>query len=308
VIARFATALLFLTIALASARSCLAALPTDQRSPRAAVDELLAADRAFAAVSAKTLLVSGLSAQFDDDVIMTVPGGFARGKVAAVAALAAHPDSKDAHIAWTPVRAGISADARQGFTFGTMVLTRADDSEVPLKYLAYWRKGSGGWRVIVYKRTRRPADAGAAPALMAAALPARLVVAEVGAGTRATYAQSLMRVEREFSDQAQVIGLGAAFERYGRGDAINLGGADVPGFLVGPKTIARHVAAGQPAGGSTVSWAADEVIVADSGDLGVTIGMIRRNATAAGDDAAPVPFFTVWRRNSPGELWTYIAE
>ena len=68
------------------------------------------------------------------------------------------------------------------------------------------------------------------------------------------------------------------------------------------------LAAGQPAGGSTVSWAADEVIVADSGDLGVTIGMIRRNAAAAGDGAAPVPFFTIWRRNSPGQLWAYIAE
>ena len=303
-ILRFAAAVLALTIA----QPCFAALPTDARSPRAVAEELLAADRAFSTVSAKTLLVSGLSAQFDDDVIMTVPGGFARGKVAAVAALAAHPDSADAHIAWTPVRAGISADGRHGFTFGTMVLTRADDSEVPLKYLAYWRRGPSGWRVIVYKRTRRPADAGAAPAMMAPALPLRLVVAEVGAATRATYAQSLTRVEREFSDQAQVIGLGAAFERYGRSDAINLGGADVADFLVGPKTIARHVAAGQPAGGSTVSWAADEVIVADSGDLGVTIGMIRRNAAAAGEGAAPVPFFTIWRRNSPGQLWAYIAE
>ena len=54
---------------------------------------------------------------------------------------------------------------------------------------------------------------------------------------------------------------------------------------------------------SASDWAPDRVIVASSGDLGVTIGMIHRN-----DKSASFPFFTIWRRGSPMESWKYIAE
>ena len=54
--------------------------PALPATPQAAVDELLAADRAFSAASAKTDLVSGLAAMFDADVIMPLPNGqFAEG-------------------------------------------------------------------------------------------------------------------------------------------------------------------------------------------------------------------------------------
>jgi len=55
------------------------------------------------------------------------------------------------------VRAGVSGDGRQGFTFGFMTLTRPDSSQVPMKYLAYWRKDGNAWKVIAYKRVGRPA-------------------------------------------------------------------------------------------------------------------------------------------------------
>ena len=301
--------LLAAIVVLVAAQPSLALSPNSPRAPKAMADELLAADRAFSAISAKTLLASGLSAQFADEVVMPVPGkGFAHGKAAAIAALAEHPDSADARIEWSPVRVGISADGRDGFTFGTMVLTRADDSEVPLKYLAYWRRGDDGWRVLAYKRSRRPADAVGAPAMMAPALPPRLVVAEPDAATRARHERSLDRAERAFSDDAQRIGLAAAFERHGRADAINLGGPDVDAFVVGNRAIGRAVSSGEPATGSSVAWAPDRVIVADSGDLGVTIGMIRPHAQSADGRRTEIPFFTVWRRTSIDQPWRYIAE
>lgn len=300
---------LIVIIGVLAALPGLALSPNNPRAPKAIADELLAADRAFSAISARTLLASGLSAQFADEVVMTVPGkGFAHGKPAAIAALAAHPDSADARVEWTPVRVGISADGRDGFTFGTMVLTRADDSEVPLKYLAYWRRGDDGWRVIAYKRSRRPPGAIGAPAMMAPALPPRLVAADPDAATRARHERSLDRVERAFSDDAQKLGLAAAFERYGRADAINLGGPDVDGFVVGARAIGRAVSAGEPATGSSVAWAPDHVVVADSGDLGVTIGMIRPHAQSADGTRVEIPFFTVWRRPSVDQPWRYIAE
>jgi hypothetical protein len=51
------------------------------------------------------------------------------------------------------------------------------------------------------------------------------------------------------------------------------------------------------------------VIVAASGDLGVTIGMIRPNAPGAdGKPQPPIPFFTIWRRDGLNGPWRYIAE
>jgi hypothetical protein len=49
------------------------------------------------------------------------------------------------------------------------------------------------------------------------------------------------------------------------------------------------------------------VIVASSGDLGVSIGMIRRNQPVTGQPTA-FPFFTIWRRATPTAPWRYIAE
>ena len=47
----------------------------DSDSPQAVMDELLATDRAYSAASAKTDLVSGISAMFANDVAMSIPGG-----------------------------------------------------------------------------------------------------------------------------------------------------------------------------------------------------------------------------------------
>jgi hypothetical protein len=45
-----------------------------------------------------------------------------------------------------------------------------------------------------------------------------------------------------------------------------------------------------------------------SGDLAVTIGIIRLNTPPAAGEPAAFPFFTVWQRASPAEPWRYVAE
>src|SRR5687767_13645508 len=83
-----------------------AAVETRQQ-PRAVTDELLAADVAASAASAKTTVVPGLTAMFAPDVIMQAPAvGFARGVAAAALALKANPDNLTGKVDWTPVRAG----------------------------------------------------------------------------------------------------------------------------------------------------------------------------------------------------------
>ncbi|MDP2959488.1 MAG: hypothetical protein Q8N53_23920, partial [Longimicrobiales bacterium] len=122
---------------------------------RTAVKELLDADRAFAAASAGTDIVSGLTPMFAADVVVPLPDGrFAMGRDEAVEALRANPDNAGSRLEWAPLRGGISSDGLHGFTFGYMTLHLADSTAVPLKYLAYWVKGAEGWRVAGYKRAR----------------------------------------------------------------------------------------------------------------------------------------------------------
>jgi ketosteroid isomerase-like protein len=288
-------------IAIALPTICLAA------SPQSAVDELLAADRAFSAASAKTDLVSGLTAMFADDVVIpNPPGQFAEGKAAVVAMLRANADNASSRTEWTPVRGGVSADGEQGFTAGFMTITRPDGAMLALKYLAYWVKHSEGWRVAAYKRTRA-AEASASHAMLAPALPPRMVAPSTDAAVIARHRESLDAAERAFSRDAQTIGLGPAFTKFGSDDALNLGNASDAGLVIGAGNIARTVSAGQPPGGSTLNWAPDRVIVASSGDLGVTIGMIHPNTPSAGQPAN-FPFFTIWRRASETAPWRYVAE
>jgi ketosteroid isomerase-like protein len=276
-------------------------------TPQSAVDDLLATDRAFSAASAKTDLLAGLTAMFADDVIIpNPPGQFAAGKAAVVAMLRANADNARSSTEWTPVRGGMSADGQQGFTVGFMTLHRPDGATLALKYLAYWVKRPEGWRVVAYKRARA-GEGSPSLAMMTPALPEALVPASADAAVIARHRESLDRAERTFSDEAQRIGLGRAFARFGSADAVNLGGAADAGLVVGAENIARIVSAGQPATGSTLFWAPDRVIVASSGDLGVTIGMIHPNAPAAGQPAS-FPFFTIWRRPNPTAPWRYIAE
>ena len=240
-------------------------------TPQQAVDELLSADRAFSTASAATDVVSGLSAMFAADVVLPLPGGkFANGIEAAREALAANPENTGARVEWSPIRGGISADGLHGFTFGYMKLHKADQTIAPAKYLSYWIKTPEGWRVAVYRRTRRP-DSMVSTTLLPAALPPRMVKPAGNGEMLEAYRKSIDRVERDFSDEAQKIGLGPAFAKYGSADAVNMGGPGAAGFVIGSEAIGRAVSVGDPPGPSTVSWAPDRVIVASSGDMGVTI-------------------------------------
>ncbi|HVN34294.1 MAG TPA: nuclear transport factor 2 family protein [Casimicrobiaceae bacterium] len=273
------------------------------------MNELLATDRAYSAASAKTDLVSGISAMFANDVAMAIPGGeFSESADEAIAALRAVADNARSRAEWVPVGGGISADGLQGYTWGYMTILKADNTTTPAKYLSYWVKRPGGWRVAAYRRRLRPAG-GVSLTPLAPSLPARMLAPSTGAALIAGHRASLDATERAFSDDAKLIGLGVAFARYGRPDSVNMGGANDAAFVVGAEAIGRIVSGGSPAEPSTLVWAPDRVIVASSGDLGVTIGLIRETAPSPDPNAPKVfPFFTVWQRASPADPWRYVAE
>ncbi|HET9031599.1 MAG TPA: hypothetical protein VFN25_01705 [Dokdonella sp.] len=271
-------------------------LLTSQRA-----DELRAADQAFGTASAKLEGRAGLKAAFAKDVIMPVPGkSFANGREEVLSALKANSGIDAAHIEWAPVRVGISADASQGFSFGFMDQHQADGTSLGFKYLAYWQHQGNAWKIVAWKRVKRAygkIDRRAMPALLPGSFPAQATP------------PALEAAEQAFSDEAQTLGLGPAFAKFGSAESMNLGGSGNAGFVFGAKAIAQLVSAGQADGGSTLNWSADRVIVAASGDLGISIGRIRFNAPVAdGSDRRPIPFFTIWRRAAADQPWRYVAE
>ena len=270
------------------------------------VDQLLAADRAYSAASAKTDLISGLTAMFSPNVIMPVPGPaakFAEGVGAVTEVLRANPANAQSKAEWTPIRGGISADGQHGFTFGYMTIHRGDGTDAAAKYLAYWIRENGAWKVAAYKRAGRPAGE-VSLTLMAPSLPGGMVKPTTDSSIIAGLAASLAAAEKAFSDEAAVIGLGPAFEKFGRPDAMNIGRE--ASFTFGNVAIAKSVAGPKPTEPSPLVWGADyRAIVASSGDLGVSIGFIRNTAAPWGP---PIPFFTIWRRESPTAPWRYVAE
>jgi len=283
---------------------CLLAIATPiQSTPQQAVDDLIAADRAFSAAAAtKTNVIDALTPMFTSDVIMPLPGGkFAHGVDEAVAFLKTNPDNTTAKAEWSPIRGGISADGTQGFTFGYMTLRKPDGTAVPLKYMAYWVKSAAGWRAAVYKRSRRPEGA-VSTELMPASLPAKLVSPKPD---RASVEAEVAAAEKSFSDESQTIGLGPAFAKFGAPDAVNMGGQ--PEYVVGNDKIAAAVGGPTPSAPSPLHWAADEkVIAASSGDLGISIGIIHRNAPLPDGSNPTNAFFTIWRKTNG--VWRYIAE
>lgn len=294
-----------LAFRIALAAGLLAVTPLSAQTPAEVAAELLAADRAFAA-AAGTDMLSALSEMFATDVILPAPGGvFARGKEAALDLLRTNPANEASRASWVPLRVGVSGDGLHGFTFGYMTILRPDSTEALAKYMTYWERRPEGWRARAWKRAPREA-ADVTAQMMEPALPARLVERAIDPAVLRAYEESLAEAERSFSRDAQSIGLGAAFVRYGSPDAVNMGPPNGP-YLVGAEAIGRMVGEGEPANGSSVSWGPDEgVIVASSGDLGITFGLIRSNDPASG--ATPFPFYTIWRRSSPEGPWRYVAE
>jgi hypothetical protein len=270
---------------------------------RRAADELIAADRQHAARSKTANVVDAFGGMFAEDVVLSAYGAFHFGREAALTRLRAVPENLNARLEWSPVRGGISGDGQHGFTYGFMTLVRADSTKLPLKYLAYWVKKPDGWKVAVYRRAPRP-EGEVSTAMREPSLPAKMVAPTRDQSIIARYAKEVGDAERNFSALAGKIGLGPAFTQNSAPDAMNIGGGQAVDFLYGPQAIGAGVGAGE-SGPSSLTWGPDTVLVASSGDLGVTIGYI--NSPAHGDQPARrFPFFTVWKK--VGGIWKFVAE
>lgn len=273
-----------------------AAHQTDH-GPAAAYAELVAAERAFSAAAQNRAPAEGIAAMFDGEVQLPTRDGIASGREAATAALAANPSSQGTGASWRSIGGGVSADGSQGFTFGYLDIAGGDPARAHRRYLAYWVKRPEGWRVLALRQVvRQPGETEIgpiAPIIPASAAPAR----------NADNAGAVAAAERAFSDRAQQVGLRSAFLEYGHSSAVHV--ASPNGFAVGLPAIGANF---DEATTSPLNWSSDRTWIAGSGDLGLSVGTIRRNGATPEGQPASIPFFTVWIRDSATGRWRYIAE
>lgn len=287
-------------VSIATAISMAIAAPAAAQDARYAASQLMAADLAFSKAGAKANIVDSIGAMLTDNAVMPTPKlDFAIGKTAIIDALKANQANATATAEWSPVRAGISADGTQGFTYGFMFIHEAGKPDRRAKYLSYWVKRPEGWRVAFYKRATSPE--GSVTTRMDPAVPGDMV--DPDPQRLQDNLASLKAAETAFSDRAQEVGVGPAFAEFGSEDAMNMGsGSD---FTFGNTAIAKLVGEGNT---TPITWGPDKgALVATSGDLGVTWGFIRPKEPKAGEPAA-FPFFTVWRKAAPDRPWRYVAE
>lgn len=270
----------------------------------AALSELLAEEARLAKTAEALDPATGITSMMADDVRLYTRGGPFKGRAAALEALKANPANAGKKASWRLIKSGISGDGTHGFTFGYLTIDGGDPKTAQRRYLAYWVKGAQGWRVAALKQAlRAPGEA------EIAALPQSIPADAAHAGHRprpdpVQARQGLIDAEKAFSDRAQVAGIGAAFTEYGRSDAIN----NAPDKIqVGAAAIGAAVGGGET-GPSPVSWNADDLLVAPSGDLGINFGMIRPNGPPPEGQPAAIPFFTIWMRDGPDQPWRYVAE
>lgn len=274
-----------------------------QQSPQAALDGLFDAERALSEAAAKRTPAEGIASLMASDGVLMTPTGPVVGPEAALASLSANPANSGRFAHWRPIRGGISADGQHGFTMGYLEIDGGQPDRAKRRYLAYWIRGEAGWRVAALKQALQGKEE-VIVTMQPPALPARMIAPDPSRAP--AHRESLIAVEKAFSDRAQVVGLTEAFQEFGRDDAIHVFGQN--SFRVGLKAIGDT--SGQPpspALPAPVHWSASKAFVASSGDLGVNIGMISPNPGLA--EAPPAnPFFTIWMRDGPDLPWRYVAE
>jgi ketosteroid isomerase-like protein len=282
-----------------------ASLLTPLSDAEEAHDGLLRADLGRADSVAKLGIAKGLASNFASDVIY-LRGGLpiVRGRAAATAIVAAESLGTGAAVRWQPVRAEASADGRSGYSYGYTIFGTPSGSSASIRvdrYIAFWRREDAGWRIAGYAETY-----GAPPPALALPREAHVAVLRDEAMPRTRGPLEAMRAaDAAFSATASRVGTGRAFGEYA---AENAQIFSTPGeFITGPSAISA--AFGPPSDNSTLVWHPVAGEVAQSGDLGFTVG----NAQFIGkrEDGAPVArhskYLTVWKKQRDGN-WRYVVD
>ena len=244
-------------------------------------DALLAANRSLSA--------SGFARAFTDSAAYLYPGAPLLRGADAIRSFLGTQDSI-VTLTWVPAFADVSLDGRLGFTYGW-----TQSAGMRGKYLACWRKtsggGRGGWRIAAYAMTK--------PVLVSDSAPPQSRTPGLSAQVRGRAdPRALMSADSAFAALSVSAGAKTAFRAFAAEDAVSFGsGAQMS---EGREAIAAGFD-GFPSG-AVLDWWPVGADIAQSGDLGCTVG----EATIASLRHYS-KYLTIWKRQPDG-VWKFVAD
>jgi len=254
----------------------------DRASDREA---LLAADRALSGKTASLGVLQGFAPALLDGAAYLYPGAPLLRGAGHIRTFLQGNDSVPT-LRWSPAFADVSIDGQLGYTYGW---TRSGATRG--KYLACWRKTDGRWRIAAYAMNRPlPVTDSVTPAMRTGGLSAP-------ARGRADPGE-LMRADSAFAALSLAQGAKAAFLAFAAEEAMSFGGGTQ--FSEGREAIGAGFD-GFPAG-AVLSWWPLGAEIAQSGDLGCTIGEATIESLHHYSK-----YLTVWKRQQDGS-WKFVAD
>lgn len=268
-------------LAACSALAILAGSPASAAGTR--LEALVEADRSASLTIWKSGLQEGLRTAFEPNAVLLVPGApllTARSILAPGTDLDA--PAPPVRLSWDALGVRISSDSGTGTTWG--VAMNLQDSMPPSmgRYVAVWRHGGSGWRIVAYSLLGVAPPAGKEWSRFRRTIPDTPTETE---------ARRFFETDRAFARAAADGEAGSAFRTWAAPDAIMFGRR---GFMItGPDMIGKAVE-------GPARWSWEPLAGGGSGDLGWTAG----EAVIEPDDAPPVrtKYLSVWRPGADGSL------
>jgi ketosteroid isomerase-like protein len=274
--------------------------PEPARGP--ALDSLFQIDQSRGDSVLARGFIDGMLGLLSEDIVYLragVPAVY--GREAARTLFAAGSGVAALSLAWQPIGGGVSDDLRAGYTYG--VVARLPQVKSPIhfeRYIAYWeRRGSDPWRIAAYSEVGSPPAVEANLSAIEIAPPAREPPKRLAEAT-----DKVRAADSSFSDLAYRMGTGFAFSNTAADNGVVFG---TPQLVVGPEAIRAFFAAQGTS--SSLTWRPVYAAVADSRDLGFTIG--EYIATGRGPSGAAVQhsgkYLTVWKLQRDG-TWKFVVD
>jgi ketosteroid isomerase-like protein len=264
------------------------ALSSSSATPETGASAIVAAEQGFAAQVRSQGVRDGFLAWLAPTSVLFRPGPV-NGK----AAYEKQPAGWHGLLAWTPVRASISADGLLGWSTGPWTWRRDSTQQKPDahgEYMTVWRrKANGPWKAVLDCGIGHTAPTRNAPSLSYSA-----PVEAHGLGSRPLAARkSLYEADAGFARLAAGAGMPDAIARYATDDVIVLreGAQRWSGRAVARDSVAAHE--------SRARLVSNAQSIAESGDMGYTYGTFVTGADSLPDSAW---YVHVWHRG-PAASW-----
>ncbi|MGE5357497.1 MAG: hypothetical protein ACM3NQ_00655 [Bacteroidales bacterium] len=256
-----------------------------------ALEQMVATERAFAAMGAEKGARESFLAYFADDAMM-LEGAEPRPAKSVIRGWAASPPG--AQLLWEPRTGDIASSGDLGYLTGPVTRVAPDGTRRHACYMSVWKKqADGGFKVVMDFGITTPQPAPFAPGFARSWQEVRYKDRPTAADARA----SLEGAERALA-AAAVASLDTAFaDRLVDGSRIYRDGI-MP--VVGKNAIAAWLKTQPP-----VLWTATHVEAAASGDFGYAWG--RASVGPASRQAAGGYFVRVWGRGADGK-WRVLVD